>query len=238
MPEYSAPPILEAVVQVSFAEPLALNIHRKLTRKLARNYAVTLDQNAVEAKIDFETRRADFHPQPQARLSSDDQADILIVGLGSLTWSRLSPYTGWAVLAERLHRDMQAAHASMGPRKLSRMGLRYINRLDFPIEDEIGWYEKYIAINLTLPPQWQIIQAYGWRFERLFDDGLRAIVQSGTVEPEVPGTGAVLLDIDIVAEGEIPIKLEEQLLRLELMRKLKNEIFETSVTDLARERFS
>lgn len=238
-PAYTAPPIIEAVVQLLFVEPLSNGVYRKLIKKMKRSYANHLDIQNINAKIDFPKRSATFDEQPQTKLSSDDEADIFIIQRNALTWSRLAPYQGWAHLISRVRADLEDAHGTTGHRKLGRIGVRYINRIDVPQENDVVRYEDYLAININLPSYLSVIDNYAWRFERDFPgQSLRAIVQSAIVEPEIPDCGAFLLDIDIVALSDLPAKLDHISSKLEEMRALKNDIFEVSITDRARARFS
>lgn len=238
-PPYDAPPIIEAVVQLRFAEPVSKSVFKKLLKRLKREYANELPQIAKGASIDFETEKTSFSTEQQSKLSSQDEADVLVVGEAVLSWSRLAPYEDWQSLWERVKREVQIAHDLTGFRKLARIGVRYINRIDVPSEGEIARYENYLTINLTLPPLCEAVNNYGWRFEREFPElGLRAIVQSAVVAPEIPRHAAFLLDIDVGAMQDLPTRLDELEPFLGKMRKLKNDIFELSITPEARASFS
>lgn len=234
---YSAPPIMEAVIQITFSEAQSDGALRKLVQKLKRNYANSVVSENVNTTIDFQNRSASFDASPQTRLSSQDEADVLVVNAQALTWSRLAPYEGWESLFGRVEREFRDAVAVSGYRKISRMGVRYINRLDVPFTEKAVRFEEYLTINLTIPAAWPSIENYAWRFERAFGS-LYAIVQSAVIAPEIPDTGAFLLDIDVVDQHNLPAKLEDVLTRLQEMRHLKNEIFECCISDKARDQFS
>lgn len=238
-PPYDAPPIIEAVIQFRFAESLPKARRSKMLARLVRNYPNKRELQSVGANVDFQKQEAAFVAEPQSRLSSVDETDVLVVDSDALTWSRLAPYQGWEGLADRVKKDSQIVIDTVGLRKLSRLGVRYVNRIDIPAKNEIVWYEKYLSINLTLPKMCEAVNSYGWRFEREFvDEQLLAVVQSATAVPVIPDHAAFLLDIDIVRSHDIPQKWDEVFLLIERMRKLKNEIFESSITDLARASFA
>ena len=235
---YEAPPILEAVVQFRYAEPVSRAIQAKLLKRLKSKYAHERGDQAIGANVNFEKQEAAFTTEPQTRLSSSDETDVLIVHATTLTWSRLAPYVGWDSLSERVRRDVQSAYEVTGLRKIIQLGVRYINRIDVPIKGSITRYEDYLTINLSLPAIWDGISNYGWRIERPYPDLLSlAIVQSAIIAPEIPNHAAFLLDIDIIRKKDIPTKIEDIFLLLEKMRNLKNDIFELSITDTARESF-
>lgn len=238
-PPYDTPPIIEAVVQVRYAEPVAKGLQAKLIKRLKHEYANELALQAVGANVNFERQEAAFVAEPQSRLSSPDEADVLIVHPTILTWSRLAPYQGWRSLAERVRRDARSAHEVTGLRKIIQLGVRYINRIDIQIDGPIVRYEDYLTINLSLPEAWDGISNYGWRIEKPFPDvGVHTIVQSAIIAPEIPNHAAFLLDIDVIRQLDIPARTEEVFQILERMRDLKNEIFELSITDTARASFT
>lgn len=238
-PPYDAPPIIEAVVQFRYAEPVSKALQTKLLKRLKRDYVNELELQAVEANVDFANQQAAFVAEPQLRLSSQDETNVVIVHPTTLTWSRLAPYQGWEALRERVRHDVEIAHGVTGLRKIVQLGVRYINRIDIPISGLITRYEDYLTINLSLPDIWDGISNYGWRFEKLDRElGLLSIVQSAVIAPEIPNHAAFLLDIDIVRQQDIPIKIDDIFILLEKMRDLKNEIFELSITDTARASFA
>lgn len=236
-PRYTAPPILEAVIQFEFSDSLSESSFRKLGKRLKRSYANELRSENVNIRVDFQNRKASFDAEPQLKLSSADEADIAALTRNTLTWSRLAPYEGWDNFRDRVMRDLEDGHSVTGFRQIKRVGVRYVNRIDVPKgEDNITRYEDYLAINIDLPDCWPTIDNYAWRFEKHFGD-LHTIVQSIIVEPEVVGTAAFLLDIDVVAQQDVPAKSDDISKLLDRMRTLKNELFELSISDLARAQF-
>jgi len=237
---YTAPPIVEAVVQFVFADPLEDGKYRKLHHRLKREYANEAAAENVNATVDFQKRTVNFQGEPQIRFSSQDEADVLVLQKTSLTWSRLAPYEGWERFASRVHTEMEAAYAVTGIRRLTRIGVRYINRIDIPpTDDGLVMYEHYLNINLNLPDFFPYVNKYAWRIEREFvDSGLLAIVQSAVVDPEIPNTGAIILDIDVVLLHNLPTKMTGIFAKLDEMRLLKNRVFEISISDKARASFN
>ncbi len=235
---YAKPPITEVVVELRFAEPLKPTVFKKLVRRVRAEYPSRVEQHTRAAQIDFQNAQADFaDPIPQMILTSEDQADRLIVRPDMVIWSRLPPYDGWDTFYPRVERDLRDAHEAIGFRKFARLGLRTVNRIDVPFGvDKLARYENYFTINITAP--WDAINNYYWRVDRKdADDGVTAILQSATVQPEIPNTAAFLLDIDVVCD-EVPNKIDEILAKLSYLRGVKNTLFETAITDKARATFA
>ncbi len=237
---YPAPPIIEAVVQIHYSEQLKKPLSAKLLKRLAAAYANNVLVQGVSANVDFQNRQTNFvDADPQIRLSSDDQADVLIIQPDTLTWSRLAPYQGWESLLERMIRDFDVANSITSHRNIDRLGVRYINRIDVPTSDSnISYYEEFIAIHLNLPSFLDPINGYAWRFEKMFpDQGLVAIIQSTSVTPVIPKTNPFIFDIDVVCLQNLPVKRDDVFSKLNDMRELKNNIFELSMSDTARMAF-
>lgn len=227
------------MIQFRYAESVSKSLQVKRLKRLKREYINELPLQTVEANFNLETHETFIASELQTRLSSHDETDVLIVHPNTLTWSGLAPYKGWDTLFERVKRDVKIAHDVCGHQQICRLGVRYINRIDVPMHDGISRYEDYLTINLSLPDNWEGINNYGWRFEKLYSEKeLLAIVQSAIVTPEIPNHAAFLLDIDVIRNHGIPAKSDEVFLLLEEMRVLKNEIFEISITDTARASFA
>lgn len=238
---YTAPPITDAIIEIAFAEELPAHLHAKVAKQVRRNYEMIVDRRDVVAKVDFGVEQADFSKtEAFEELRNRDQTDYLALKAKSLVWQRLAPYDGWTAFIDRVRADLTAHNDVVGPRKIERIGMRYINRLDVPHGREgLTWYEDYLTINISLPDVWPGIINYAWRVEKLFpEQSIVAVIQSFIVAPEVPETGAFILDIDLVKQENLPVKLEDIFQELEAMRRLKNEVFELSITDKARGMFN
>ncbi len=69
------------------------------------------------------------------KLSNIDRTEVFLVRPASVIVLRLSPYTGWEDLFARAQRDWGIARGAARPGALSRLGVRYINRIDVPFSD-------------------------------------------------------------------------------------------------------
>src|SRR6202007_3259742 len=66
------------------------------------------------------------------RLSTEDQTQIVLAWPAQFVFSQLAPYPGWDVFFERFRRDWGLWKRTLGYRKITRIGVRYINRIDIP----------------------------------------------------------------------------------------------------------
>lgn len=238
---FSRPPILEATIEFRFADLINGPKLKKASDRLAGRYGSVRSEEKMEAKLDFAGRSAEFLPvTPSYRHTSDDQTDILTLTNSAVGWSRLAPYEGWQKFSERVVRELEIVEKAWGARKIQRLGMRYINRIDVPrSSDGLFHYEDYLAYKLVMGPLLDPQSGYQWLVRKdLLERQLVVIVQSAIVEPELPGTLAFTLDIDVSTELDISQRHGDILIKLEDMRMLKNEIFEAGLTPLSRKLFA
>lgn len=241
--KYPAPPIIDSVIELRFQVPIAAREFEKAAKRLALDYAH--HEVGEEAEVEVRVTSGEITPSlkdPRRvhTLSSEDQASRVRFDPYKIFWSRLPPYEGWDPLEERLFRDLANFPKKLGFPSISRVGVRFRNRLDVPVNDAgVASYEDYIAVNIELPDIFDPHDGYVWKVVKHFKDRpLSATVNSGIIAPEIPKTVAILLDIDVYMQRELPSSLDELKGALATMRDLKNEIFEICVTDKARESFT
>ncbi len=148
---YKKPPIIEAVIEVRFAHRLEDRALEKLVSKQKESFL-------IERLEDLEVK---FSPQESAgvladtrmkfagyKLTSIKDASIIVqVKPDAVSVSLLPPYEGkgWETLAEHFNKYYDW-YTSKKYRKLSRIGVRYINRIDIPCENGKIKLEDYIRI--------------------------------------------------------------------------------------------
>ncbi|HEY6813944.1 MAG TPA: TIGR04255 family protein [Croceibacterium sp.] len=240
---YPSPPIIDAIIELRLRDTVSEGLLTKAAKAVAKNYAHHVVEQEVDVSVRFDPNGVSpeiGEPRGLHRLSSADETDRAQVSTKIFNWSRLPPYECWEDLENRFVRDLERIERALKklPR-FERFGVRYRNRIDVPVgDDRVGRYEDYLNVKLDLLPMLDPLNAYQWRIDKDFADrGLSAIVQSGTLRPELPMTTPVLLDIDIAATKDLPIGQDKIVERLRDMRLLKNEIFEASITPLARQSF-
>jgi uncharacterized protein (TIGR04255 family) len=212
---YPSPPIFDAVIELRFTQSLSSNELDSFAKSLRSFY----DQYEEGAEVDVQVLFNDgsvepkvSEPRPVRSLNSIDQTDRCRLEGNKFSWSRLAPYEGWEPFESRALRDISKLPKKFSFRSMERIGVRYRNRIDVPLNDDhIGAYEEYLAVNLRLPELLDPTIGYAWRIDHVFNDRkINAMVASSVVPPED---------------------------KLNDLRSTKNEIFEACVTDLARESF-
>ena len=157
MPEqpYKRPPITEAVIGIRFADPLDSVTLDKVAAALKPLYPREDTLRSVQIPFTLNPTAPSPHTIGQIgyRLSSLDQAHILILmpTPPSLTMSQLAPYPGWDQFFGRFCRDWGVWKKSVGYRKINRVGVRYINRIDIPTADPVVYEEQFLNVYPHVP---------------------------------------------------------------------------------------
>ncbi|MFN3475811.1 MAG: TIGR04255 family protein [Blastomonas sp.] len=236
---YVSAPIIEAVVELRYPD-VSLEKIRRCSDVLSNHYDNRVEENQIEGNLDFSKRSAKFRDlPPKIKLTSSDQVDAFTITINNATWTRLAPYENWTNFFLRIKNDLPKFLKSLGHPPISRIGMRYINRIDFPMQDGVGYHEDYLKYQLVTSPILDPNNGFTWTLQKDFTDlDLTAVVKSATVKPEIPGYGAVLFDIDVSRLEISGSKYEAIIDALCDMRQLKNKIFEDGISEKARMLFN
>lgn len=170
----------------------------------------------------------------------DNNQEIILLKPLSFTISRVAPYTGWEKLLTRFTRDWGTWKAVTGHKPLSRVGMRYINRIDIP-DPSSGLIPQndYLRIWAQSPDTLGPTLGYSVQcISFLPNISSKIVINSATVPASiVPGHTSFVLDIDIGRDFEVPQRDDKIVDLLSQMRLEKNRIFESCITDKARELF-
>jgi uncharacterized protein (TIGR04255 family) len=124
-----------------------------------------------------------------------------------------------------------------GPSELARIGVRYVNRLDIPLEGTGRiQVEKYLRVSPQLPDELgDPMSTYAMQVVLpLGSDDCGLILNSSTVPSPLVGFASFVLDLDVYCETSLPRRDDELWTLLDKMRDHKNRLFERCITDAAR----
>jgi uncharacterized protein (TIGR04255 family) len=242
--QYPKPPITEAAVEFRLPSTLAQPKVEKAAKKLGKCYELSEEEHVSEFRIEAKTGKVQGgKPEWLGRkLSSKDRTDVLLLRKGSLIFSRLAPYQGWPDFRARIRRDWEAWVKATGASAISRIGMRYINRLDIPVgSEDVVNVDQYLNVGPRFPDISPLPMAgFSMQVRRpLAADQLDLILNTGTVvPPPVPGYASLTLDIDLSRSRDLPKDGPELWTLLDTMRSHKNRVFEACITPAARKLFS
>lgn len=239
---YKRPPITEAVIGITFAEPVDSAKLGKADKKFAKTYPQHIDVQNFDVKIQLDqTGRANADDTKVAkghRRSSVDADELLVLWPSEFVVSQLAPYPGWEAFAGRFERDWRTWKQVAGYREIRRIGLRFINRIDIPIVDDKVEHEKYLNIYARLPNLIGSVNGYSTQIATEIE-GIKCLlrVNSGSVLTPLLEHSSFLLDIDFGRMIDVPQRDEEIFALLGEIRVKKNEVFEACITKRARRLF-
>ena len=230
-------PIREALIDISVRpnKGVDLPMMRKLCEGVARQYPTIVEVRAAELELDFTQERnrvSQTHTVIGYRCVNKDDNRLVQFRLNGFTYNWLKPYRDWAALRDAA-RDLWRTYSdAVQPSAITRVGLRYINNLEFPTP--LKDFREYLTTPPALPPGVpQQVTRFLTRVSIVQEATANAAVITqafeGIVEPKhVP----VILDIDTSKRDAFPS--EDDIWRsLEELHTLKNEIFFNSLTEEA-----
>jgi uncharacterized protein (TIGR04255 family) len=242
MKAYTRPPITEAVIGINFEAPLDEKELEKGNSKFLKQYPrhQLLQNVSLKVAVNQEghanadgTRIAKGH-----RRTNDDVNELLVLRHSEFIVSQLAPYPGWDSFAKRFVRDWKIWKRLVGYRAISRVGVRFINRLDIPLKEGGIEHEKYLKVFPALPDIVPVVQAYAIQAQAPLDDiKSTLIINSAIVPAPILGHGSFLLDLDIGRTLDVPQSDEDMFDLLNQFRTKKNEVFEACISNHARRLF-
>lgn len=245
MKQYPRAPITEAVIEVRFQEPVPKELVEKVRARMQEHeHYVRINPWSMKTlQVDIASAIASASQEVSGyRADSLDGTDVFIMSTAHFSVSRLAPYTGWEAFYSRANRDWADWKRAVGYRRIQRVGVRYINRIDIPcepgqkvhLEDYFTCYPE-VAEKIGFPTlrnyAMQLVLPDG-------PDGCKLIINAASVPSPLLNHASFVLDLDIVKEGNVPQNDDELWDLIARIRNYKNTAFESCVTDRARVLFS
>ena len=245
--QYKTPPIDEAVCEFRFepSQDWDPTIPGKLHVELANEYsgrpqerrALGLEWNPQEQQMSYNEGLA------RVQLRTDDGTRKVGVGPDLLSVHMLRPYhselvsgsSGWGEFRQRIKQALNSLWKVVQPVGVRRVGLRYINKIFVPGKMVI--VNEYL--NSALPQVNGLPKSpngFVSRAEYTYLGDVRIILSQGTIEAPENHSG-YLLDLDVIWENPVYITKEEALAKTGYLRERERAIFESVITDKARELF-
>lgn len=238
--KYARPPIQEAICEVHFVSrnPLdqaQLGRIKPLWQTEYPNQQMVTQQTvelrlSVE-KVDTQSRQVGH----KLITRSEDGKNLAQLGSKFMAVNRLNPYLGWeesfrGTIESRVREVVQV----YGFDRIERIGLRYINKIDFP-ENPLRWSD-WLAIALPVPGTLgQAGGSFQFHFEQTLAPNIQGIINFLSL-PAPPGSGtSVILDIDVIWGGDEPCG--QVCAVLDTVHKPHHDLFESYLLDRTRELF-
>jgi uncharacterized protein (TIGR04255 family) len=171
------------------------------------------------------------------KLTSQDAKQVVQIRSEGFALSRLAPYESWEPFQSESRRLWAIYRESLQPEQVTRLAVRYINRIDIPqTEVELkDFFRTYPEIAPELPQQ---LDGFFVQL-RIPYSGIHAtcVVNQTIVPPSSPGVTSLVLDIDLSREVLVPQDDAEIWGFFELLRQTKDTVFESCITPACRKLF-
>jgi len=233
-------PIVEAVIdfRVLPQEQATFEMFGGLTSLIGDPYSQKSTMQSVQARFGLENGQwVNSLPTPATigwiYQTSTEIAQFRVDGF---TFNKIAPYTTWEQVFGEAHRLWKIYKDVARPKQISRIAVRYINRMRFIAPTSLA---EYIESPPTVPaPISKVVREFLSRI--VIDDQERraSAVITQALEPRIDQDQVtLLLDIDAFRESNVPQNDSELPMAFEQLRKLKNEIFFASITEKTAEMY-
>jgi uncharacterized protein (TIGR04255 family) len=208
----------------------------------SRNFPIVEQLNQIDIQIQIERK----HPTANNsvvgfKLVDRDSTSIVSVTLPSISYSRLAPYNGWDIFSQESTNILSDLKRLIGYRAISRIGVRYVNRLDIPLPEDnvLVRLEHYIRVYPEYPEHsFPPLDAFTMQANfSLHEIKCLAMVTVASVPSPLPRHMGIILDTDIGRQADVPQSDKDIRELLNVIRGEKNRVFEACITDAARELF-
>jgi uncharacterized protein (TIGR04255 family) len=237
MAQYKRAPITEAVIEIRTRTLLQGSELERLVARFAKKYPAEAQKLFDISMQVGEAASASKVNQTLNgyRLSSLDGTRLLNLGLQAISTARLAPYEGWERFVEEARANWDIWLKVVDWQPLSRIGVRYINRIDIPTMAKIA-LDDYFTFLPQMPKTLDNgIEHFAMNvLVPLGKDDLKVVLNAGSTQSPLIGHQSLILDLDVALNSNLPKEEAGLWAFIDRMRDRKNEVFETCITDKTR----
>jgi uncharacterized protein (TIGR04255 family) len=238
---YAKAPITEAIIefQVENPEGLAIDALEKLHVQVADGYphkdAIRLASITAQVEADKDIMSTTTSTPLGWAFAREDRRQVFNARLNGFAFARLYPYETWGAFRTEARRLWNLYRAAASPVAVTRIGVRYINRLDLPLP--FTDFKEFLRATPELPPE--LPQSLsGYFFQTMIpiaDLSAMLVLSQGRVPPAKPEHASIVLDIDLFRDEDLPTNDDDLWQLLDRFRLKKDEVFEACITQKTRE---
>jgi len=227
-------------IQVQFAGKIDIAELSALSEQLEgysdkENISITSAQININPQI-AQTRH--YSEELGFRLTSKDKKYMVQIKKIGFTFSQIKDYESWERFQSIARELWEKYFNSLKPIKITRVGLRYINRIDIPatnfnLEEYFETYPRVFSGNKGN------LSGFFLQLQIPQTEGNLAILNQTITNPPEPGYTSVLFDIDVFDLKQLNANDENAFWeKIKLLRMQKNKLFNESITLKTKELFS
>ncbi|MDX8391433.1 MAG: TIGR04255 family protein, partial [Mariprofundaceae bacterium] len=209
---YNKPPIVEAIIGINFSNEIDATEIMSISKKFSKYYANNKRMKKFNVGVEIvgtpnDNPITNMHEKVFRNLSSDDMTQQLVIWPETFTISQRAPYSGWDGFFGRFVRDWKIWKRTNKHRTITRIGVRYINRIDIPATEEIIEHEGFLNIYPQVPDIISPLGAYSVTVTSKLDHiGCKIVISSEVVPCPLLNHNSFLVDQDIHIDSSVPQK--------------------------------
>jgi uncharacterized protein (TIGR04255 family) len=235
MAQYKRAPITEAVIEIRTKTLLQGSEFDRLVARFAKKYPTTAEK-LFDISVEVGETASKVNQKLNGyRLSSSDGTLVLNLGLQSIGTARIAPYECWERFVEEARQNWDIWLKVVDWQPISRIGVRYINRIDIPTMAKIE-LDDYFTFLPQMPKSLDNgIEHFAMNvLVPLGKDDLKLVLNAGSIQSPLIGHQALILDLDVSLDSNLPKDDDGLWAFIDRIRDRKNEVFETCITDKTR----
>lgn len=244
MPEWQKfpnAPITEALLDLRVKLPSAVDLQVLATfqEDIREQYPERQERASWRADIEFKPGGASVSSKgtPDGFLfKSGDGRQIVQARLDGFTFNRLKPYDRWETFRNEAKRLWSCYVGLTNPEMVSRIALRYINRIEIPLPMK-DFTDYVLTVPEVAPALPQGLAGFLMRLIIPHNTSRAVAIVTETMENPQKEMLPLILDIDVYIEAPFDAHDDKVWEEMEHLRNFKNEIFFNSLTEKAKELF-
>jgi uncharacterized protein (TIGR04255 family) len=236
-PTYPNPTIQEALCEIHFRLPDQVEWKPTLFGEIFKHIQPEFPEFEPLTQVGFRMQvrpsgmeQQFLPPQPRMRYKHATRNLLLQLSPNILTVNVLPQYAGWVQMSQDILQGWTKVSEVIEPASITRIGLRYINRIDRtqPTETSSHW----LASSDYLPKSvLSSLPGFLSRVETRMNEHYRLIVTLGEMsQPVVLEVGAIVFDIDCIVEKEMSITAQAITAEINGLHDTAWRIFSDSMT--------
>jgi uncharacterized protein (TIGR04255 family) len=238
-PKYPKPPITEAVIDFRFTPEVGIDDLRGALGALDPGYPKVDELLEYSGSIQIRKDGVSTDGSPRHigfRIASSDGKHILQLKTHGFSFSRLAPYVSWESMRDEAKTFWDITSSLRQGRVVNRAAVRYINLMNIPAPADL---KDYLRVGPDIPANFgNPIQKFLLNLQLAAPEiGGHVIINETIVPPKVPGTAAIVLDLDVIRTVNIPQTPDELWGSLEQLHQYENSFFEKCLQAQTRELF-
>ena len=238
---YSRAPITEAILDLKVILPdnfpieKFLEIHARIRDRFPTSEPIHVGSFAIQAGPEIQVDASRQHSGFLFR--SKDGLRIFQATLQGFTFNRLAPYDSWEEFSDDARNLWEIYKDICKPTFVTRAAVRYINRIDIPVEGPIK-LQDYLktAPEIASGLSQKNLSSFFMQLQIPQEDlNCMLVINETLALPPSPGFISLIFDIDLFRQQAWQSDDEDIWNFLTQLRERKNQVFRESITEKTEE---